>query len=120
MMAETVARDLPQDHPLAQEQAAWLPSVSRQAYAWGLFRSEIELSETVGGASLYWSGSQRCTIWLDGVLLADGPMRSDRETWPWVTTPLPELTPGQHCLASKCTKAVIPPVKGRSAVLRSG
>ena len=92
-------RDLPRQHPLAQTCAAWLPDQSRQTYSWGLFRCEITLSDDCAASELFWSGSQRCTIWLNGERIADGPARSDRETWPWVTTALPALPAGTHCLA---------------------
>ena len=99
MNTGSIIRDLPQQHPLAQEQGVWVPSLTRTDYSWGLFRCTLDLDEPIDQATLWWSGSQRCTLWLNGELLADGPPRSDRETWGYVSTALPPLKEGTHCLA---------------------
>jgi hypothetical protein len=92
-------RDLSRQTPLAQTHAVWLPDVQRTDYGWGCFRAVVQLDHAIEPSALCWSGSQRCTIWLNGERLADGPARSDRGTWQWVRTPLPALSAGQHCLA---------------------
>ena len=45
---------------------------------------------------LWWSGSQRLRLWLDGELISEGPPRSDRECWAYVEVALPALAPGLH------------------------
>ena len=100
MNTGSIIRDLPQQHPLAQEQGVWVPSLTRTDYSWGLFRCTLDLDEPIDQATLWWSGSQRCTLWLNGELLADGPPRSDRETWGYVSTTLPPLQ-SRHTLFSR-------------------
>lgn len=93
--------DLPADHPLAGCRAVWHPDVPRTGPVWCLFRRKLELGSAVPSSLLWFSASQRCRIWLDGELLAEGPPRSDRETWPYMTVVLPGLTGGAHVLAAE-------------------
>lgn len=93
--------DLPADHLLAGCRAIWHPEAPRTGPVWCLFRRKLELGSAVSPSLLWFSASQRCRIWLDGELLAEGPPRSDRETWPYVAVALPRLPAGGHVMAAE-------------------
>jgi len=95
--------DLPMLHPLAQEPGLRVPDVPPDQPGWRLFRSRIHLDITVPASRLWWSGSQRVRVWLNGTLISEGPPRADRERWPYVEVLLPELDPGVHTLAAEVT-----------------
>ncbi len=90
-------------HPLARVPGVRVPDVPPDQPGWRLFRSSIQLETSVPASRLWWSGSQRVRVWLDGTLISEGPPRSDRERWPYVDVLLPQLEPGPHVLAAEVT-----------------
>ena len=58
-------RDLAQNHSIGSGVWRLLLGVDRTAYAWGLFRAVVDLSAELPASELWWSGSQRCTVWLN-------------------------------------------------------
>ena len=91
------------NHPLAQAPGVRVPDVPLHQPGWRLFRSQVQFDEVLPETRLWWSGSQRVRIWLDGELISEGPPRSDRERWPFVEVMLPALEPGPHVLAAEVT-----------------
>lgn len=90
---------LPSSHPLAAERGIWHPTADRVGPVWILFRRVLKIGAPVSGGRVCFSASQRARIWLDGQLLAEGPPRSDRETWPFMEVAVPDLPPGIHVVA---------------------
>lgn len=84
--------------PIDEVQPLWAAGCPRVEVR-VLFRAVEVLSEPVAGRRVWLSASHRFRFWLDGVLLAEGPSRSDPELWGVVAADLPAMGPGRHVYA---------------------
>lgn len=90
-------------HPVMNTPAIWhVPRAEpRERYAVVLFRREFTLSAPVKDITLWTTAAMRFELYLDGVLLARGPSRSDPTRWGVVPVPVARIPAGKHVLAAR-------------------
>ena len=114
-------RDLPPIIPLPKPMPSGCRGCPARIMPGACFVRNWSLIRPLRPSTLWWSGSQRCTIWLNGMRIADGPARSDRETWPWVSTRIPSLGRRSHIAWRwRCTRRQNMRERGRSVAPPSG
>jgi hypothetical protein len=87
-------------HPLMKAPARWHPAAPREGVT-VLWRCRFKLDKALEAGRRWWvTGSQRVRVWLDGLLLVDGPSRSDPWRWLARSAELPALAAGEHLLTA--------------------
>ncbi|MGA2501604.1 MAG: hypothetical protein ABSH20_28010, partial [Tepidisphaeraceae bacterium] len=87
-------------HPLMNAPARWHPTAPREGVT-VLWRCRFKLDKALGAGQRWWvTGSQRVRVWLDNLLLVDGPSRSDPWRWLARSAELPAVAAGEHLLTA--------------------